>query len=32
MRHSDIRTTQNIYDAVVTDEMEKVNSREAGLA
>jgi len=32
MRHSDIRTTMNIYGSVVTDEMEKASSRVAGLA
>jgi integrase len=32
MRHSDIRTTMNIYGAVVTDEMERASSRVAGLA
>jgi integrase len=32
MRHSDIRTTMNIYGTVVTDEMEKASSRVAGLA
>jgi integrase len=32
MRHSDIRTTMNIYGNVVTDEMERVSSRVAGLA
>jgi integrase len=32
MRHSDIRTTMNIYGNVVTDEMEQASSRVAGLA
>jgi hypothetical protein len=32
MRHSDIRTTMNIYGSVVTDEMEKAGSRVVGLA
>ncbi len=32
MRHSDIRTTMNIYGSVVTDEMERAGSRVAGLA
>jgi integrase len=32
MRHSDIRTTMNIYGTVVTDEMEKAGSLVAGLA
>ena len=32
MRHSDIRTTMNIYGSVVTDGMEKATSRVAGLA
>jgi integrase len=32
MRHSDIRTTMNIYGTVVTDEMEQANFRVAGLA
>src|ERR1700704_1820201 len=32
MRHSDIRTTLNIYGSVVTDEMERAGSRVVGLA
>ena len=32
MRHSDIRTTMNIYGDVVTDEMSQANSKIAGLA
>ena len=32
MRHSDIRTTLNIYGDVVTDEMAQANSKIAGLA
>jgi hypothetical protein len=32
MRHSDIRTTFNIYDDVVTDEMATVGVRVAKLA
>ena len=32
MRHSDVRTTMNIYGAVVTDEMEKAGSRVVELA
>jgi len=32
MRHSDIRTTMNIYGSVVTDEMEKAGSRVVELA
>lgn len=32
MRHSDIRTTMNIYGTVVTDEMEQASSRVAKLA
>ena len=32
MRHSDIRTTMNIYASVVTDEIEKASSRVAGIA
>ncbi len=32
MRHSDIRTTLNIYGDVVTDEMSQVNSKLAELA
>ncbi len=32
MRHSDIRTTMNVYGSVVTDEMEKAGSRVVGLA
>jgi len=32
MRPSDIRTTMNIYGAVVTNEMEEAGSREVGLA
>ena len=32
MRHSDIRTTMNIYGTVVTDEMEIATSKVAGLA
>jgi integrase len=32
MRHSDIRTTMNIYGDVVTDEMSTASSRVAGLA
>jgi integrase len=32
MRHSDIRTTLNIYGDVVTDEMSQANSKIAGLA
>ncbi|HEY7097401.1 MAG TPA: site-specific integrase [Terriglobales bacterium] len=32
MRHSDIRTTMNIYGSVVTDEMEKAGSLVAALA
>src|SRR5258708_36083745 len=32
MRHSDIRTTLNIYGDVVTDEMSQANSKIVGLA
>lgn len=32
MRHSDIRTTMNIYGTVVTDEMEIASAKVAGLA
>jgi len=32
MRHSDIRTTMNVYGDVVTDEMGQANSKVAGLA
>ena len=32
MRHSDIRTTMNIYGDVVTDEMEQAHSKVAALA
>jgi integrase len=32
MRHSDIRTTLNIYGDVVTDEMAQANSIVAGMA
>jgi integrase len=32
MRHSDIRTTMNIYGSVVRDEMERASARVAGLA
>ena len=32
MRHSDIRTTMNIYGDVVTDEMAKSHSKVVGLA
>jgi integrase len=32
MRHSDIRTTMNLYGDVVTDEMEQASSKVAGLA
>jgi hypothetical protein len=32
MRHTDIRTTMNIYGDVVTDEMEEANSKVVGLA
>jgi integrase len=32
MRHSDIRTTMNVYGDVVTDEMSTANSKVAGLA
>jgi integrase len=32
MRHSDIRTTMNIYGSVVTDEMQQASARVAGLA
>jgi integrase len=32
MRHSDIRTTLNIYGDVVTDEMSQANSKIAELA
>jgi integrase len=32
MRHSDIRTTMNIYGSVVTDEMERAGARVVGLA
>jgi integrase len=32
MRHSDIRTTMNIYGSVVTNEMEEAGSRVVGLA
>jgi len=32
MRHTDIRTTMNVYGDVVTDEMAKANSKVAGLA
>jgi integrase len=32
MRHSDIRTTMNIYSDVVTDEMEQAHGKVVGLA
>jgi integrase len=32
MRHSDIRTTMNIYGDVVTDEMGQAHSKVVGLA
>ena len=32
MRHSDIRTTMNIYGDIVTDEMATAGSKVAGLA
>ena len=32
MRHSDIRTTMNIYGDVVTDEMERAHSNVVALA
>jgi integrase len=32
MRHSDIRTTMNVYGRVVTDEMNTAASKVAGLA
>jgi hypothetical protein len=32
MRHSDIRTTLNIYGDVVTNEMEQADSKVAALA
>ena len=32
MRHSDIRTTMNVYGDVVTDEMKQASSRVAMLA
>jgi len=32
MRHADIRTTLNIYDDVVTDEMEQARRKVVGLA
>jgi integrase len=32
MRHSDIRTTMNIYGDVVTDEMEQAHGKIVGLA
>lgn len=32
MRHSDIRTTINTYGDVVTDEMQRAESKVAGLA
>jgi integrase len=32
MRHTDIRTTMNVYGDVVTDEMARANSKVAGLA
>jgi integrase len=32
MRHSDIRTTMNIYGDVVTDEMEQAQSKVGALA
>jgi integrase len=32
MRHTDIRTTMNVYGDVVTDEMAEANSKVAGLA
>jgi hypothetical protein len=32
MRHTDIRTTMNLYGDVVTDEMAQANSKVAGLA
>jgi hypothetical protein len=31
MRHSDIRTTMNIYGDVVTDEMERAHSKVVAL-
>jgi len=32
MRHSDIRTTMNLYGDVVTDEMAQAHSKVVGLA
>jgi integrase len=32
MRHSDIRTTMNLYGDVVTDEMSQAHSKVVGLA
>jgi len=32
MRHSDIRTTMNVYGDVVTDEMAQAHSKVVGLA
>ena len=32
MRHSDIRTTLNVYGDVVTDEMVQANAKVAGIA
>jgi integrase len=32
MRHTDIRTTMNVYGDVVTDEMARASSKVAGLA
>jgi hypothetical protein len=32
MRHSDVRTTMNIYGDVVTDEMERAHSKVVSLA
>jgi integrase len=32
MRHTDIRTTMNVYGDVVTDEMAQASSKVAGLA
>ncbi len=32
MRHSDIRTTMNIYGDIVTDEMSQAHSKVVGLA
>jgi hypothetical protein len=32
MRHSDIQTTLNIYEDIVTDEMQQAGSKIVGLA